>query len=103
MRGRPQLRRRRADTRAMAVPALRRLVSSRALPAPRLDPETLTQLPTTLVDRRQQLRGKGAPAQELERNPLAVVGGPWGVSPALIERSLPPLVSPRAAWPFRTL
>jgi hypothetical protein len=81
----------------MAVPALRRLVSSRALPAPRLDLETLTQLHTTLVDERQQLRGKGAPAEELERNRLAIVECQWELSQALIERYLPPAVAPSAA------
>jgi len=73
------------------------LVSSRALPAPRLDLETLTQLHTTLVDERQQLRGKGAAAEELERNRLAIVECQWELSQALIERYLPPVVAPSAA------
>src|SRR5262249_55507635 len=47
MRGRPQLRRRRADTGLMAAPALRRLVSSRAYSARQLDLEAPTQLPPT--------------------------------------------------------
>jgi len=81
----------------MAVPALRRLVSSRVLPARQLDPETLTQLHTTLVDERQQLRGRGAPAEDLERNRLAIVECQWELSQALIERYLPPAVAPSAA------
>ena len=81
----------------MAVPALRRLVSSRVLPARQLDPETLTQLHTTLVDERQQLRRNGAPVEELERNRLAIVRCQWELSRALIERYLPPAVAPSAA------
>jgi len=81
----------------MAVPALRRLVSSRVLSGRRLDPETLTQLHTTLVDERQQLRGQGAPAEELERNRLAIVRCQWELSQALIERYLPPAAAPSAA------
>jgi hypothetical protein len=81
----------------MAVPALRRLVSSRVLPARQLDPETLTQLHTSLVDERQQLRGSGAPAEELERNRLAIVQCQWELSQALIERYLAPTVAPSPA------
>jgi hypothetical protein len=81
----------------MAVPALRRLVSSRVLPARQLDPETLTQLHTTLVDERQQLRRNGAPVEELERNRLAIVRCQWELSRALIERYLPPAAAPSAA------
>ena len=81
----------------MAVPALRRLVSSRVFSAPRLDPETLTQLHTNLVDERQQLRGRGAPAEELESNRLAIVHCQWELSQALIERYLPPAAAPSAA------
>jgi hypothetical protein len=81
----------------MAVPALRRLVSSRAFPTRQLDPEALTQLHTTLVDERQQLRRDGAPAEELERNRLAIVECQWELSQALIERYLPPAAAPSAA------
>jgi ornithine cyclodeaminase/alanine dehydrogenase-like protein (mu-crystallin family) len=81
----------------MAVPALRRLVSSRAFSARELDPETLTQLHTTLVDERQQLRREGAPAEELESNRLAIVQCQWELSQALIERYLPPAAAPSAA------
>jgi len=73
------------------------LVSSRVLPARQLDPETLTQLHTTLVDERQQLRRNGAPVEELERNRLAIVRCQWELSRALIERYLPPAVAPSAA------
>ena len=81
----------------MAVPALRRLVSSRAFSARQLDPEGLTQLHANLVDERQQLRGQGAPAVELERNRLAIVQCQWELSQALIERYLPPAAAPSAA------
>ncbi|TMM02167.1 MAG: hypothetical protein E6G02_11755 [Actinobacteria bacterium] len=81
----------------MAVPALRRLVSSRVLPGRQLDPETLTQLHTTLVDERQQLRRDGAAAEDLERNRLAIVQCQWELSRALIERYLPPAAAPSAA------
>ena len=73
----------------MAVPALRRLVSSRRR-AGQLDPEVLGQLHTTLVNERQQLRSGGAAADELERNRLAIVECQWELSRALIERYLPP-------------
>src|SRR4051812_17256957 len=85
MRGRPQLRRRRADRSAMAVPALRRLVSSRSPAAQQRDPDTLTQLHTTLVNQRQELRRDGASAEELERNRLAIIKCQWELSRALIE------------------
>jgi len=81
----------------MDVSALRRLVLSRALPARQLDPETLTQLHTTLVDERQQLRRENAPAEELERNRLAIVQCQWELSRALIERHWAPTVAPSAA------
>ena len=81
----------------MTVPALRRLVSSRVLPGRQLDPETLTQLHTTLVDERQQLRRDGAAAEDLERNRLAIVQCQWELSRALIERYLPPAAAPSAA------
>jgi hypothetical protein len=55
-----------------------------------LDPEVLTQLHTTLVNERQQLRSGGADADELERNRLAIVECQWELSRALIERYLPP-------------
>jgi ornithine cyclodeaminase/alanine dehydrogenase-like protein (mu-crystallin family) len=73
------------------------LVSSRAFSARELDPETLTQLHTTLVDERQQLRREGAPAEELESNRLAIVQCQWELSQALIERYLPPAAAPSAA------
>jgi hypothetical protein len=81
----------------MVAPTLRRLVSSRVLPGRRLDPETLTQLHTTLVDERQQLRRQGAHAEELERNRLAIVQCQWELSRALIKRYLPPAAAPSAA------
>jgi hypothetical protein len=81
----------------MAAPALRRLVSSRAFSARQLDPEVLTQLHTRLVDERQELRRQGAPAEELERNRLAIVQCQWELSQALIERYLPPAAAPSAA------
>jgi hypothetical protein len=81
----------------MVAPTLRRLVSSRVLPGRQLDPETLTQLHTTLVDERQELRREGAPASELERNRLAIVQCQWELSRALIERYLPPAAAPSAA------
>jgi hypothetical protein len=74
----------------MAVPALRRLVSSRSRPGRQHDPEVLSQLHTTLVNERQQLRRDGAAAEELERNRLAIVECQWELSRALIERYLPP-------------
>jgi len=73
------------------------LVSSRVLPGRQLDPETLTQLHTTLVDERQQLRRDGAAAEDLERNRLAIVQCQWELSRALIERYLPPAAAPSAA------
>ncbi len=81
----------------MAAPTLRRLVSSRVLPGRQLDLESLTQLHTTLVDERQQLRRNAAPADELERNRLAIVQCQWELSRALIERYLPPAAAPSAA------
>jgi len=81
----------------MAAPTLRRLVSSRVLPGRQLDLESLTQLHTTLVDERQQLRRNAAPAEELERNRLAIVRCQWELSRALIERYLPPAAAPSAA------
>jgi ornithine cyclodeaminase/alanine dehydrogenase-like protein (mu-crystallin family) len=79
----------------MASTSLRR--SARSLPARELDPETLKQLHTRLVDERQQLRSDGAPAEELERNRLAIVHCQWELSRALIERYLPPTATPSAA------
>jgi hypothetical protein len=73
------------------------LVSSRVLPGRQLDLESLTQLHTTLVDERQQLRRNAAPADELERNRLAIVQCQWELSRALIERYLPPAAAPSAA------
>jgi hypothetical protein len=73
------------------------LVSSRVLPGRQLDLESLTQLHTTLVDARQQLRRNAAPAEELERNRLAIVQCQWELSRALIERYLPPAAAPSAA------
>ena len=81
----------------MAAPTLRRLVSSRVLPGRQLDLESLTQLHTTLVDERQQLRRNAAPAEELECNRLAIVRCQWELSRALIERYLPPAAAPSAA------
>jgi len=73
------------------------LVSSRVLPGRQLDLESLTQLHTTLVDERQQLRRNAAPTEELERNRLAIVQCQWELSRALIERYLPPAAAPSAA------
>jgi len=81
----------------MAAPTLRRLVSSRVLRGRQLDLESLSQLHTTLVDERQQLRRSGAPSEELERNRLAIVRCQWELSRALIERYLPPAAAPSAA------
>jgi hypothetical protein len=81
----------------MAAPTLRRLVSSRVLPGRQLDLESLTQLHTTLVDERQQLRRNAARPEELERNRLAIVQCQWELSRALIERYLPPAAAPSAA------
>jgi len=81
----------------MAAPTLRRLVSSHVLPGRQLDLESLTQLHTTLVDERQQLRRNAAPTEELERNRLAIVQCQWELSRALIERYLPPAAAPSAA------
>ena len=81
----------------MAAPTLRRLVSSRVLPGRQLDLESLTQLHTTLVDERQQLRRNAAPTEELERNRLAIVQCQWELSRALIERYLPPAAASSAA------
>ena len=81
----------------MAVPALLRLVSQRPRPGRQLDPETLTQLHTTLVDERQQLRRDGAAAEDLERNRLAIVQCQWELSRALIERYHAPVAAPGVA------
>jgi len=81
----------------MVAPALRRLVSPRAREPRRLDPENLKQLHTTLVDERQELRRDGAPADQLERNRLAIVQCQWELSRALIELYLPPAAAPTAA------
>jgi hypothetical protein len=81
----------------MAAPTLRRLVSSRVLPGRQFDLETLAHVHTTLVDERQRLRQDGAPADELERNRLAIVQCQWELSQALIERYLPPTAAPSAA------
>jgi hypothetical protein len=81
----------------MAVPALRRLVSQRPRADRQLDPETLRQHHTSLVTERQQLRRDGAPADELERNRLAIVECQWELSRALIERYHAPVVAPSAA------
>jgi hypothetical protein len=71
MRGRPQLRRRRADRR-------------------------LIDLHSTLVRERQLLRSDGATETELEQNRLAIVTCQWALSRALIERYLPPPVTTAA-------
>ena len=81
----------------MAAPALRRLVSRRPRESRPLEPETLKQLLTTLVDERQELRREGATAEELERNRLAIVRCQWELSHALIEIYLPPAAAPSAA------
>jgi hypothetical protein len=81
----------------MASTALRRFVSPRPRSVRKLDPEALKQLHMTLVNERQQLRTAGAPAEELERNRLAIVHCQWELSRALIDRYLVPAVSPTAA------
>lgn len=62
-----------------------------------LDPEALTHLHTALVDERQRLRTNSAPAEELERNRLAIVQCQWELSLALIDRYLPAAAAPSAA------
>jgi hypothetical protein len=81
----------------MASTVLRRLFSPRPDSARQLDPETLRQLHASLVNERQQLRSDGAPADELERNRLAIVHCQWELSRALIDRHLAPAASPAAA------
>jgi hypothetical protein len=89
-----QLRRRRADRGTVT---LRRFVPTRPDRVGRHDPEALVQLHTTLVLERQQLRLGGAPAEELERNRLAIVQCQWELSQALIDRHAPPAAAPSAA------
>jgi hypothetical protein len=72
----------------MASTPLRR-VESRVRPKPERDPETLKDLLATLVDERQRLRSEAAPADDLERNRLAIVQCQWELSRALIARYLP--------------
>ncbi len=81
----------------MAVPALRRFVSQRPRAGRQLDPETLRQDHTSLVNERQQLRRDGAAAEELERNRLAIVQCQWELSRALIERYHAPVAAPGVA------
>jgi hypothetical protein len=73
------------------------LISPRPDRAGRCDPEALVQLHTTLVLERQQLRLGGAPAEELERNRLAIVNCQWELSRALIDRYLHPAATASAA------
>jgi hypothetical protein len=61
------------------------------------DVETLSELHTTLVRERQQLRVLGAETSDLERNRLAIVSCQWELSWALIERHLPRAAAPTAA------
>jgi hypothetical protein len=80
----------------MASPSLRWLdAGGRA--GRQLDLESLNALHTELVDERQRLRSAAAPAEELERNRLAIVECQWEVSRALIERYLPPVAAPSPA------
>jgi hypothetical protein len=82
----------------MASTTLRRLASARPRRTGQTDLEGLKELHTTLVDERQQLRSNGAPAEELERNRLAIVNCQWELSRALIERYLEPsAAAPSAA------
>lgn len=81
----------------MASTTLRRLVSSRSRQADEADLETLKKLHTKLVNERQQLRWNGAPAEELERNRLAIVNCQWELSRALIDRYLHPAATASAA------
>jgi hypothetical protein len=74
----------------MASTTLRRLVSARPNGTAQTDLDGLKDLHTKLVNERQQLRSKGAPADELERNRLAIVSCQWDLSRALIERYLEP-------------
>src|SRR5262245_34721894 len=94
MRGRPQLRRRRADRATMT---LRQLVSTGPVRAERRDPETLVQLHAALVLERQQLRLRGATLDDLEQNRLALVQCQGQPARALIERYLPPAATASAA------
>jgi hypothetical protein len=52
--------------------------------------DALQDLNARLVQERQLLRADGAPAEELERNRLAIVQCQWELSRALIERHLEP-------------
>jgi cell division protein FtsB len=81
----------------MASTTLRRLVPSRSRKAEEADLETLKQLHTKLVNERQQLRSNDAPAEELERNRLAIVSCQWELSRALIDRYLHPAATASAA------
>ena len=80
----------------MASSPLRR-VDSRARAKPERDPDTLTDLLAKLVDERQRLRAEGAPADDLERNRLAIVQCQWELSRALIARYLPAHATPSVA------
>jgi hypothetical protein len=82
----------------MASTTLRRLVSPRRHSDGQTDLEDLKELHTKLVNERQELRSSGAPADELERNRLAIVSCQWELSRALIERYLEPgAAAPSAA------
>jgi hypothetical protein len=73
------------------------LISTRPDRAGRRDPEALVQLHTSLVLERQKLRLGDAPAEELERNRLAIVRCQWELSQALIERHALPAAASSAA------
>ena len=72
----------------MASTTLRWLVSPRLRRTGQTDLDGLNELHTKLVNERQLLRSEGAPAEELERNRLAIVNCQWKLSRALIERYL---------------
>jgi hypothetical protein len=89
-------------------PADRQLVTSGLAPrrsrsAPALQTsrpvsvETLTVRIATLVDERQQLRGRAARPAVLERNRLQIIRAQWELARALIDRHLPALPEQTAA------
>jgi len=59
--------------------------------------EALGDRLSALVDERQRLRATEAPGDELEANRQQIVLPQWELSPALIERSLPPAPAVSAA------
>jgi len=76
---------------------LRPVNAARAGLGTRQNVETLTDLHTTLVRERQELRAEGAAIDLLEQNRLAIVHCQWELSLALIERYSPPAGAIHAA------